>query len=137
LVHKIESVAEKFGSVVLKVNPKFTSQTCSNCGHCEKENRNKERFLCLNCGFLADADVQASINIGNTGLKILGINPAKLLRVTQKVTGTSEPSDAVSNNREKSRALAVEPTNPRQLNLFEWVNGKVIYHSESPVKASA
>lgn len=134
LVQIIMSVAEKFGNIVLKVNPKFTSQTCSNCGHCAQENRNKERFLCLNCGFWQDADVQASINIGMKGIKTLGINPAKLLRVTQEVTGKSESTD--SSNREKSEALASEPTNPLQLSLFEWMNGEVIYHSESPVKAT-
>lgn len=124
LVLKIQSVAEKFGCIVLKVNPKFTSQTCSNCGHCEKENRNKERFLCLNCGFLADSDNQAAINIGKKGLEILGLSQAKLLRVTQKVTG--KPETTGSSNREKSASLETEPTNPRQLNLFEWVNGQAI-----------
>lgn len=126
LISKIESVAEKFGSIVLKVNPQFTSQTCSNCGHCDKENRKKERFLCLNCGFLADADVQASLNIGNKGLKILGISPNKLLGVTQKVTG--KPEATGSSNREKSVSLETEPTNPQQLTLFEWMDDRVIYH---------
>ncbi|WP_308255726.1 zinc ribbon domain-containing protein, partial [Geminocystis sp. GBBB08] len=43
---------------VLNVNPKFTSQTCSNCGHVDSANRNKEKFVCTNCGFIADADNQ-------------------------------------------------------------------------------
>ena len=68
IIEKIESVAAKFGSICLKVNPKFTSQKCSHCGHIQKENRNKERFLCLNCGFFADADIQASVNIGVKGV---------------------------------------------------------------------
>lgn len=32
---KIYSVAEKFGCIVLEINPKFTSQTCSHCGNCQ------------------------------------------------------------------------------------------------------
>lgn len=36
LTEKIESVAAKFGSICLKVNPKFTSQKCSHCGHIQK-----------------------------------------------------------------------------------------------------
>ena len=124
LVQKIETVAEKFGSIVLKVNPKLTSQKCSHCGHIEKENRNKERFLCINCGFLADADIQASVNIGEKGLEILGVSPSKLLRDTQKVTTTSESTGATHDSREKSMTLVVEPSNPHvQLNLFEWMNG--------------
>jgi putative transposase len=100
------------GGIVLQVNPKFTSQQCSHCGHIDSESRDKERFVCTNCGYIADADNQAAVNIGMIGLEILGISPSKLLGVTQEVTGTSEATDAVSNNREKSRANALEPTNP-------------------------
>jgi putative transposase len=112
LTLKIQSVAEKLGGIVLQVNPKFTSQQCSHCGHIDSESRDKERFVCTNCGYIADADNQAAVNIGMIGLEILGISPSKLLGVTQEVTGTSEATDAVSNNREKSRANALEPTNP-------------------------
>lgn len=134
LVEKILSVAEKFGKIVLKVNPQFSSQTCCHCGHKEPENRNKERFLCLNCGFLADADVQAAVNIGMKGIEILGLSQNKLLRDTQKVTGNPEQTGA--RNREKSEALATEPTNPLQLTLFEWIDGEVIFRPESPVTAT-
>ena len=124
LVQKIESVAEKFGSIVIKVNPKFTSQKCSNCGHIDQENRNKERFLCLNCGFLADADNQAAINIGRKGLEILGISQTKLGVVNSKVTG--KPESTGSSNRDKSVSVETEPTNPRQFKLFEWMNCQAI-----------
>ncbi len=125
---KIQSVAAKFGCIVSKVNPKFTSQKCSNCGHIDKENRHKERFLCTNCGFLADADNQAAINIGTLGLEILGVSPSKLLGVSQKVTTKSELTDSASNSQEKSTLLEVEPSNPLQLSLFEWRNGQAIVH---------
>ncbi len=87
--------------ICVDVNPKWTSQKCSHCGHTQKENRNKERFLCLNCGFLADADIQASTNIGFIGLETLGISPSKLLRVTEKVTAKPE-STGSAKCREKS-----------------------------------
>ncbi|MDJ0598484.1 MAG: transposase [Crocosphaera sp.] len=136
LTEKIESVAAKFGSICLNVNPKFTSQKCSHCGHIQKENRNKERFLCLNCGFFSDADIQASVNIGIKGLETLGISPSKLLRVPQKVTPKSEITGSSNREKEKSALLEVEPGNPQQLSLFEWRNGEVILHSESPVTAT-
>ncbi len=125
LQEKIESVAEKFGLIYLEVNPKFTSQKCSHCGHIQKENRKKERFLCLNCGFFADADNQASFNIGMKGLENLGISPSKLLRVTEKVTVKPELTGSAK-CRDKSVSLETEPSNPRQLSLFEWVNGEAI-----------
>lgn len=133
LTLKIQSVAEKFSCIVLKVNPKFTSQTCSNCGHIDSASRNKEKFVCTNCGFIADADNQASINIGKKGIEILNLSMSKLLREPQKVTAKSELSD--SRNRETSMTLVVEPSNPLQLNLFEWSNGQVIGCSESPTIA--
>ncbi|HEY7851073.1 MAG TPA: transposase, partial [Ktedonobacterales bacterium] len=52
------------GVPVAYVNPAYTSQTCSRCGHCEKANRvSQARFLCTSCGFSAHADVNAAENI--------------------------------------------------------------------------
>ncbi|MDJ0730435.1 MAG: transposase [Crocosphaera sp.] len=129
---KIKSVAEKFGLICIDVNPKFTSQKCSYCGHIQKENRKKERFLCLNCGFLADADIQASLNIGRKGLETLGISPSKLLMVHQEVT--PKPESTGSRNGEISVSLEIEPGNPIPPAPLskggargdEWVNGEAI-----------
>jgi putative transposase len=53
---KIHSVAEKFGCIVLEINPKFTSQKCSHCGHIDSASRDKEKFVCTSCGYIADAE---------------------------------------------------------------------------------
>ncbi|MGK7886799.1 MAG: zinc ribbon domain-containing protein [Crocosphaera sp.] len=54
--------------ICIDVNPKWTSQKCSHCGHIQKENRSLERFLCLNCGFLADAECDSfSLNLETGG----------------------------------------------------------------------
>jgi len=46
------------------VDPAYTSQTCSRCGHCERANRHSQAsFLCKQCGFCCHADVNAAINI--------------------------------------------------------------------------
>lgn len=58
---------------VRKVNPKFTSEECSMCGHNEiitsnAKNENRETqslFVCKKCGFTYDADINAAINIAN------------------------------------------------------------------------
>ncbi|PSF28551.1 transposase [Aphanothece hegewaldii CCALA 016] len=128
---KIHSVAEKFGCIVVEVDPKWTSLKCSNCGHIDRENRQGEKFACTNCSHLADADNQAAINIGKKGIELLNLSISKLLGVTQEVTAKSE-STGLTNSQEISMALAVEPSNPRQLSLFEWMNGQVIGCSESP-----
>ncbi|WP_439638026.1 zinc ribbon domain-containing protein [Spirulina sp.] len=130
---KIQSVAEKFGCIVLAVNPNYTSQTCSNCSHVDSASRNPEKFVWTHCGFIVDADHQASVNIGMKGLELLGISPSKLLVDNQKVTAKSELTDL--RNQDKSMALVVEPSNPLQLSLFEWINGQVTGCSESPTIA--
>jgi putative transposase len=49
---------------VEKINAAFTSQTCSVCGHCTSENRKSQAaFLCVACGYQANADVNAARNI--------------------------------------------------------------------------
>ena len=47
-----------------KVNPAYTSQRCSRCGHVDKSNRPSQAvFACGACGFRANADHNAAINI--------------------------------------------------------------------------
>ena len=51
---------------LIKVNPKYTSQTCSSCGHISKENRlTQSKFKCIKCNFSLNADYNASLNILN------------------------------------------------------------------------
>lgn len=45
------------------VNPKYTSQTCPVCGHTDKGNRDGITFKCTACGYEANADLNAAINI--------------------------------------------------------------------------
>jgi len=63
LFSKIAWVALKSGKPVLAVNPKHTSQECSNCGHISKDNRDGEKFICSSCGHIDHADTQASRTI--------------------------------------------------------------------------
>ena len=60
---KIEYLAAKQGKVVIKVNPRYSSQECRNCGHTDKLNRDKERFICTNCGHIDHADIGAAKTI--------------------------------------------------------------------------
>ena len=54
---------------LVEVNPAYTSQTCSHCGHAEKENRKSQaRFQCVSCGFASNADTNAAINIRRLGM---------------------------------------------------------------------
>jgi len=60
----IEYKAKLAGVTVKIVNPKYTSQRCSECGHVSKENRKSQsKFLCTKCGFTSNADKNGAINI--------------------------------------------------------------------------
>ena len=121
LKQKVKSVAAKSGVLVHEINPKHTSQECSYCGYVSPTNRDKEKFLCELCGWIADADVDAAVVIRARGLSELGIN-IPLPVVHGKVT-LKEPAA----RQGLSVGLPTEPENPRmdweQLSLFEWREG--------------
>jgi IS605 OrfB family transposase len=57
------------GVPVALVDPRNTSRTCSQCGHCAKANRKTQaEFHCLSCGHQANADLNAAQNLRALGL---------------------------------------------------------------------
>ena len=57
---------------VVRVEPAYTSQTCFVCGHAASENRRTQAsFKCVACGFKANADHNAALNILERGLALL------------------------------------------------------------------
>ena len=58
------------GGQMIKVNPRKTSKTCSNCGNEMEMPLNIRVFKCNSCGFTCNRDINASINIlnGTAGL---------------------------------------------------------------------
>ncbi len=58
------------GVPVRLINPRNTSRTCSQCGHCEKANRQSQSsFQCQQCGFCLHADYNAALNISRAVVK--------------------------------------------------------------------
>lgn len=56
------------GVPLIVVDPKYTSQTCSHCGHRHKGNRKSQAlFVCKACGHNEHADVNAARNIRAKG----------------------------------------------------------------------
>jgi putative transposase len=52
------------GVPIVKVDPRDTSRTCAECGHCCRDNRKSQaKFLCVSCGHAANADQNAARNI--------------------------------------------------------------------------
>ena len=60
--------AEDAGRDVIAVDPRPTSQRCSQCGHVAAENRvTQATFHCQRCGHEAHADINAAVNILRAG----------------------------------------------------------------------
>jgi putative transposase len=71
----LSNKAVEAGRELIKVKPNFTSQTCSNCGHCEKANRKTQaNFVCLKCNHNQNADENAAINILRLGKSALALS---------------------------------------------------------------
>ena len=66
VINKLERLCEENRILFTKVNPSYTSQTCSVCGTVDKTQRKGELYQC-SCGNLMDADYNASINILHRG----------------------------------------------------------------------
>ncbi|KAF1075756.1 hypothetical protein MKMG_01643 [Methanogenium sp. MK-MG] len=65
LSYKAESAGTKF----TKVNPKNTTQMCSNCGQIVKKTLSDRVHKCPDCGFVANRDYNAAVNICRIGME--------------------------------------------------------------------
>lgn len=105
---KVKSLSTRAGVTVLEINPFHTSQECSQCGHTDKANRDKEKFVCLACGHFADADIDAAVVIAARGRKQLGLS-----------------SDAVRVGNSKQGKITLLETSPTLVSEPENQNFKV------------
>ena len=68
----LEYFGVKYGKVTVAVPPHYTSQNCSNCGEIVKKALSVRTHKCTHCGYEADRDTNAAINILQLGLDTLG-----------------------------------------------------------------
>jgi putative transposase len=59
----LEAKAASAGHQVIRVNPRFTTQACSNCGELVQKSLSVRTHICTSCGYVADRDVNAAKNI--------------------------------------------------------------------------
>lgn len=74
LTYKAAEAGRKLGLV----NPAYTSQECSQCGHLEPKKLTEREHKCTQCGYIADRDFNAAQNILALGLDGLGVIPRSL-----------------------------------------------------------
>ena len=74
MVDMLEYKQQWRGGLLIKVNPRYTSQTCFECKHIAKENRRTQaKFECVKCRYVANADVNAAKNILSAGHAVLSV----------------------------------------------------------------
>lgn len=59
--------AESAGGQVVRINPRFTTQQCSQCGELVQKSLSVRTHSCSSCGYVADRDVNAALNILRAG----------------------------------------------------------------------
>lgn len=92
----LESVAFQNGVNVVPVSPRNTSKTCYHCGNVSKSNRKSQALFACTCGFEANADRVASVNIASKPLMergdkkpIQGITPTTCVGFSQTQSSMS------------------------------------------------
>ena len=80
---KLEYKSLLAGVKLVAVDPAYTSQMCSSCGHVSRSNRTSQsKFSCMSCNFSANADVNAAINIGHRAV----VNEPNVVSVEAKAS---------------------------------------------------
>ena len=85
LEQKLIYKAKQNQSSVIKVDPRYTSQSCPACGHTEKSNRNKKihLFTCKNCGYTSNDDRIGAMNLYRMGINYLADSQVSNTVVTE------------------------------------------------------
>ncbi|PKK85905.1 MAG: hypothetical protein CVT48_03440 [Thermoplasmata archaeon HGW-Thermoplasmata-1] len=102
----VEYKAEVLGKGTIYVNPKYTSQTCSKCGHKAKSNRAGSQFKCQQCGFTLHADLNASRNIATFSRSVGGrlcVNQPNVASVEVEGSNATETEGSYKSSDERGR----------------------------------
>ena len=72
LRRQLEYKTQWRGGLVVLVPPQNTSRKCPECRHTSAENRKTQaKFVCVECGFSAHADLVGAVNMKEAGLALL------------------------------------------------------------------
>ena len=73
LMKRLKDKMDANGGNLVIVPAAYTSQTCHQCGHVASENRESQAvFKCVECGYRANADINAAMNILSRALDKTG-----------------------------------------------------------------
>jgi transposase len=79
VLSRARALAQENRVRLVAVPPAYTSRVCPQCGVEQKENRRGENFLCVGCGYKADADHVGAQNVLARTLATIGSVEAPML----------------------------------------------------------
>jgi putative transposase len=77
LIHAIRCKAEEAGTLVVEVDPRYTSQECCGCGNIKPKDLSERWHHCSLCGMSLDRDVNAARVVLARGVAALGTSADK------------------------------------------------------------
>ncbi len=118
LRQKTKHQASKLGNLVIEVDPKYSSQECPECHHTSSGNRDKEKFICQECGHSDDADTNGAVNLAHRGKQKLRTDSLRVVspKVTLKEAAATPQASSVP--REEPKNPAKSTAKHRQLRLL-------------------
>jgi putative transposase len=89
--------AERAGIDFKVVDPAYTSQTCSGCGHRQKMDESVRTYVCPVCGMTMNRDLNAAINIERRAFGVGRVTPEfKLVEISTSIPSSS-PEQVLTN----------------------------------------
>lgn len=76
--------AGEAGRTVIKVDPRYTSQKCSQCGELVPKTLAVREHICPSCELTIDRDFNASVNIKKAGQALAGLTPCRAPETEQE-----------------------------------------------------
>lgn len=98
ILDKLEYKLAERGKLLVRLDPKNSSRECERCGHTTAENRRTQaRFVCVACGYTANADLNAARVLKGRFLRQLNAGTFAIKAKTAKKTAPRK------SNREADR----------------------------------
>jgi putative transposase len=121
----------KRGCHVIEVEPAGTTKQCSNCGRATEKPLWVREHSCPSCGFTANRDYNAALNIKERGLDKLGVGHSEL-------TSSESPCDSDVRTRASLSSTPVETGTAVDRTASQSVSARAVVEPGSPaLKESA
>ena len=77
------NAADREGVPYIEVDPAYTSKTCAECGHLNKDLKAEKEWVCPECGVVHDRDENAANNLRNMGQQYIDTVKKERLEVIE------------------------------------------------------